>query len=553
MASTGLPGPIMAPRPTWAMDSWHDGTYLGTYLLAGRNGWERWYDAQGPLDTRRLALALDASPEVLRRLGDIPMHLRGLSLVGLPATDQDIQLIARRCKDLRWLDLRGTQVTAAGLDALKRLRSLRHIGVDPHLLLTRDPNGRQQLIAGSQALIPVASGVPEPDLVGLHESLRTAVKNNPSAVGARGPDEAVARARVLLDAGQAEAGLAMVGSFLVTGEPAVLIVTARCLLKQGLPLQALAALAQAPPTGAVLAWRAVVLTTINPSEAARVAKAALRETIENQVAEWALVTAYLNRSQLVLAEDALNLLRSRTYDEIDEGKLSARLARAKRHYQEEAEAWQRLLTVSPDDADALAGLSRAQRSAHPYSLRWVRTLNRAATADVGKYGRRMMDQVSAHRRGTAITAGVVSFPILVLVFSAWAPVERHVWGWALAVAILIGNLVGLAIWFTTPREVRRVIVNSDKITGGRHRPSRKAMLIGAVIAVSAVAFIPANNPGSARSDDPAAPRLEITIPPVPTVSFSFPSLIDEETREQQKRLRDLVDELESSPGPTGTP
>ncbi|GLY18132.1 hypothetical protein Kisp01_51460 [Kineosporia sp. NBRC 101677] len=522
-----MPGPIMVRRPTWALDSWHDGTYLGTYLLAGPAGWERWYDAQGPLDTRRLPLALDAAPDALRRLGDIPTHLRGLSLVGLPATDDDVRLIARRCKQLRWIDLRGTQVTAAGLDELRRVRPLRHIGVDPHLLLSRDPNGRQQLISGSQPLIPVSTGVPAPDVAGLHETLRKAVKNNPGA-GAVDPDEATARARVLLDAGtseSAQAGLALLAPFLATGDPAVLIVTSRCLLKQNLPLQALAALAQAPPTGAVLAWRAVVLTTINPSEAARVARAALRETIENQVAEWALVTAYLNRAQLVLAEEALNLLRSRTYDEIDEAKLSARLARAKRRYNEEATAWQRLLAVVPDDADALAGLARAQRSARPYSLRWVHTLNRAATADVGKYGRRMMEQVSGHRFTTALAAAALSWPVFMIAGASWEPTQRHVWGWSLAGVILVGNLVSLAIWFTTPREVRRVIRNSDRLTGQHHGPSRRAMLTGAVIAACAVLLIPANNPDPdpfTPTGPQRVPTFDFTPPPSPTFSFSFP-------------------------------
>jgi len=533
MASTSLPGPIMIQRPTWALDSWHDGTYLGTYLLATRTGWERWYDAQGPVDIRRLPIALDAGPEVLRRLIDIPMHLRGLSLAGIPATDDDLRVIARRCKQLRWLDLRGTQVTPAGLDALRRIRSLRRIGVDPHLLLTRNPNGRQQLISGSQPLIPVGSGVPAPDVLGLHEVVRKAVKEHPGLSSA-GPDEAVARARVLLDAGSdssAAAGLAVVSPFLVTGEPAVLIVAARCLLKQNLPLPALAVLATAPPTGAVLAWRAVVLTTINPSEAARVAKAALRETFENHVAEWALVTSYLNRGQRVLAEESLNFLRSRTYDEIDEAKLSARLARAKRRYHEEATAWHRLLGVVPDDADALAGLARAERSARPYSMRWVRTLNRAATADVGKYGRRMMDQVSSHRLGMALGVGAISWPFLAILSSAFAPLERHVWGASLAGSVLLGNLVGLAIWFTTPREVRRLIRNSDKLTGQRHSPSRKWAFVGLLVAVCAVALIPANSPGPAVRNRPAStsvPHVDVTVPKivVPTISvptFSFPS------------------------------
>ncbi len=491
MASTSLPGPIMIQRPVWALDSWHDGTYLGTYLLATRTGWERWYDAQGPIDIRRLPVALDAGPQVLRRLIDIPMHLRGLSLAGIPATDDDLRIIARRCKQLRWLDLRGTQVTPAGLDELRRIRSLRHIGVDPHLLLTRNPNGRQQLISGNQALIPVGSGVPAPDFAGLHEQVRKAVAEHPGMTSAE-PDEAVARARVLLDADQAQAGLAVVAPFLGAGEPAVLIVAARCLLKQNLPQPALAVLASAPPTGAVLAWRAVVLTTINPSEASRAAKAALRETFENQVAEWALVTSYLNRGQLVPAEEALNLLRSRTYDEIDEAKLSARLARAKRRYGEEASAWQRLLRVVPDDADALAGLARAQRSARPYSMSWVRTLNRAATADVGKYGRRMMDQVSGHRLTTALGVGALSWPALVILCTIWGPVERHVWGASLAGAILLGNLVGLSLWFATPHDVRRLIRNSDKLTGQRHHPSRRWLLVGLLIAVCAVLFIPAN-------------------------------------------------------------
>ncbi|MBT0770788.1 hypothetical protein KIH74_17730 [Kineosporia sp. J2-2] len=471
------------------------GVCLGTYLIATGTGWERWYDAQGPLDVHQLTLALDASAEALHHLDALPTRLRGLSLAGLPVTDDDLRRLARRCQQLRWLDLRGTQVTAAGLGALAGIRPLRRIGVDPHLLLTRDPrrparrSAGRQLVGGDRPLAVVNSGVPAPDLTGLHETVRAAVRDHPGPA-AREPDEAVARARVLLDADQPAAGLALVAPFLATAEPAVLIVTARCLLKLNQPTRALAALVQAPPTGAVLAWRAVVLTTLSPPEAARVAKAALRETIENQVAEWALVTAYLNRGQLEPAEQALRLLRSRTYDEIDEAKLSARLARARRRYREETDAWHRLLRVVPDDADALAGLARAQRSARPWSMRWVGTLNRAAGADVGKYGRRMMEQVSGHRVTLAVGVGLLSWPALSLLLVAAAPHARNLWGWSIALALLAGNLTGLTVWRLTPPEVRRLIRNADRLTGRRHGPSWRWALGGLLIGVTSILTVP---------------------------------------------------------------
>ncbi|GLY32906.1 hypothetical protein [Kineosporia sp. NBRC 101731] len=502
----------MTLAPVWAMNSWHDGTYLGTYLIPTRVGWERWYDAQGALDVRKLPLALDAAPAVLHRLSDLPAHLRGLSLAGLNATDDDVRFIARRCRELRWIDLRGTHVTAAALDALAKIRTLQYIGVDPHLLLTRDPNRRPQLVAGSTALVPVTTGVPDPDIVGLHETLRKAVTKSPGS-GAHDPDEAVARARVLLDAEQTEAALAVVATFLATQEPAVLIVAARCLLKLNLPLQALAALAPAPPTGAVLAWRSVVLTTLSPPEAARVAKAALRETFENQVAEWALVSAYLNRDQLVLAEEALNLLRSRTYDDIDEAKLSARLARARKKYADEAAAWHRLLTVVPDDADALAGLSRSQRCARPYSFRWMTTLNRAATADIGKYGRLMTVTLRGHRVSQSLGLSLLSWPVFLLLLSICGPFEHHVWGWSVAFTLLVGHLVTRFIWWRTPRDIRRTIRNSDRLTGERHGPSLRWLLISALIAAGAVLLIPANH--AAFTSAPVHTPVRVTVSQVP--------------------------------------
>lgn len=526
------------------MNSWCDGTYLGTYLISTTSGWERWYDAQGAVDVNRIALALDAAPEALHRLSDIPQHLRGLSLAGLPATDDDVRFIARRCRELRWLDLRGTLVTAEGLAAVAKIRSLRHIGVDPQLLLSRNPNQRPQLVAGSQALVPVATGLPELDLTALHETVRKAVKEHPDTT-ASGPDEAVARARVLLDADQAGAGLACVAPFLASGEPAVLIVAARCLLKQNLPLQALAALAPGPPTGAVLAWRAVVLTTIHPPEAARVAKSALRETFENQVAEWALVTSYLNRGQLPLAQEALDLLRSRTYDEIDEAKLSARLARARKQYQEEAAAWQRLLAVVPDDADALAGLARAQRSARPWSFGWMRTLNRAALADIGKYGRPMMGTLRGHRLSISFVLTVLSWPVFVIAFATGGVFERHVWGASIAFALLVGNLVTWAIWFRTPRDVRRVIRNSDRLTRDRHGPSRRWLLGCVVVGAAALFLIPANNPPE-RYERVPEPGFTFSPPTVPTLNPDvFKSFQDD--------LDSMDDLLEQLDLPTETP
>jgi len=489
----GSRGPARAGRPAWTRNAWHDGTCLGTYLLAGQGGWERWYDAQGPVDTRRRTLALNAGPRALERLAQIPTDLRGLSLAGLAARDEDLQVVARRCRQLRWLDLRGTQVSAAGLERLRGIRSLRRIGVDPHLVLTCRPAAHQELVSGSLPLYTELDRSPQPDLAGLQRTLHRSVSALAES-GSRGPDEAVARVRLLLDADRPDAALAVVAPYLMTGEPAVLIVAARCLLKQNRPAEALAALAPAPPTGAVLAWRAVVLTTLDPPEAARAARAALRETPENQVAEWALVTAYLNRRQLMLAEDALDLLRSRVFDEIDEAKLSARLARARGRFREESAAWHRLLAVVPDDADALAGLAHAQRCARPYSARWMRTLNRAAVADVGKYGERMTEQISGHRISTALCFGALSWPVMTMLCAAIGPLQHRMWGISLACAVLIGNLVGLALWFVIPGEVRRVIRNADRLTGQRRGPTRRWALAGVLVATAAVVFMPVGEP-----------------------------------------------------------
>lgn len=529
-------GPAGLRRPAWASQPWCDGTYLGTYLLAGRNGgWERWYDAQGPVDVRRAVLALEAAPQVLGRLTEIPTRLQGLSLAGLALTDDDLRVVARRCRRLRWLDLRGTRVSAGGLAVLADLRPLRRIGVDPQLVLAARLPGHQQLVSGSQPMVVVHGGAPEPDVAGLQRTLfrvvgasagqaaGRAVAGRAGALGTvgsaggagvldlLGADEALARVKVLLDADRPDAALAMVAPHLAGGEPAVLTVAARCLLKQNRALEALAVLAPAAPTGAVLAWRAVVLTTLDPPAAARAAKAALRETPENQVAEWALVTAYLNRGQLVLAEEALQLLRSRVYDEIDEAKLSARLARARNRFREESAAWHRLLAAVPDDADALAGLAHAQRRARPYSVRWMRTLNRAATADVGRYGERMTDQVSSHRVSTALCFGALSWPVMTVLCALIGPLQHRMWGISLAAAVLIGHLVGLALWFVLPREARRVIRNADRLTGRRRGPTRRWALAAVSAAVGALLLMPTGGPsvehGAGSSGDIPAGRL----------------------------------------------
>lgn len=104
--------------------------------------------------------------------------------------------------------------------------------------------------------------------------------------------------------------------------------------------------------------------------------------------------------------------------------------------------------------------------------------------------------------------------------------EQHVWGWSLAGAILVGNLVSLAIWFTTPHDVRRVIRNSDRLTGKHHGPSWKAMAVGAVIAVCAVLLIPANHPGVEEPEKccpVVVPSVDVTIPDIVLPTFTVPS------------------------------
>jgi len=369
-----------------------DDVSLGTLFEVTATGWQRWFEARGPVTLAGRVIALEASAAVLGRFAELPPQLRGLSLAGLPVNDGQVAVIVRRLPQLTWLDLRGTEVTPTAVKPLRRLRRLRQLGLDGPVVtaarLRSEPSGFRpsvRIVTDGEDLVPSHSGLPEPDLAGFNATLAAAVAANPGLGGIE-PGEAGIRAAVLLDAGRPEQALAVLAPTLVTADPGLMLTAARCANEIGTAAQALAALTLGPPTGELLAWRAVFLSRSAPAQAVAVAQAGLREAPGDTVALWAICSAYLNAGQFALAERALADLEAQRPGWLDAAKLAARLARGRRDYRQEIAVWSRVLVEQPDDADALAGLARAQRSARPLSMAWMTTLNLAATADVDEHG-----------------------------------------------------------------------------------------------------------------------------------------------------------------------
>jgi hypothetical protein len=507
---------------------------LGRFLVATSTGWQPWFDAEDAIVLGRQSVALDASAAVLEHLGELPRRLRGLSLAGLPVTDEHLAVVVRRAAQLHWLDLRGTRVSSAGLARLRRLRRLRILGLDQQLLAADPVRHRPglELTAGDAELVPLEPAAPAPDVTGFNDLLAAAVRANPGVAGSQDA-EATTRAVLLLDADRPETALAVLAPLIAAADPDLLVVAARCVNELGTPRQALAALALGAPSTELLAWRAVFLARSAPAEAVLVARAALREDPANATALWAVCSAYLNAGQLRWAERALAQIEAERPESADAARLGARLARAKGKFRQEAEAWRRLLVLAPDDADALAGLARAQRSARPLSMAWVKTLNAAATADVEGHGGSLLEQVTGYRRAVSWGFGVATAVVLFGLGGTLPWFIGRSIGWPIAVGVLVGNLVAVLLWCLTPGSVRTMIRRSDDLTGRHRRPKWRWTLAG-LVAAAAVVFVPVNLPEAPDCGgryQAACPTVKppvinlptFTIPPIVLPTFSFPS------------------------------
>ena len=513
-----------------------DDVSLGILLEQTTIGWRRWFEARGPVYLVGHVLALEAAHAALDHLADLPPDLRGLSLAGLPVTDAEVAVIVHRLPWLTWLDLRGTRVTAEAVTKVQLLRRLRHLGLDEAVLgAAQTRSGGKSLRTGVLAvtdgteLVSSHSGLPTPDTAGFNALLTAAVAANPG-LGGTEPGEARGRAAVLLDSGRPEQALAVLAPLLVTGDPGVLLVAARCVNEIGTAAQALAPLALGPPTSEVLAWRAIFLSRTAPAQAVAVAQVALREAPGDTAALWAICSAYLNAGQVRLAEQALAQLESRHPDSTDTARLAARLARARRRAGDEMAAWQRVLRIQPDDADALAGLAHAQRDRRPWSRAWVRTLNAAATADVDQHGRSLLAQVTQARRGWARGIGA-AVSLFALAIGGVTPgfVGQPI-GRALVVGQLAMYLTAGVLWLLTPRSVRQVIRRTDDLTGAHRRPDWRRAVAGLIVAAGALA-VPYNRPvdpgcgGRYASPCREVKAPVIQIPDITIPPFVVPSLV----------------------------
>jgi hypothetical protein len=519
--------------------SFDDDVCVGTLYEATATGWRRWFDARGPVELTSHVVALEATDAVLGRLGELPVELTGLSLAGLAVGDSEVATVVRRLRRLTWLDLRGTKVTAGSLRSLHRLRRLRHLGLDESVLagVPERFGGRTiglrsgvHVAAEGMELVPTQPSQPEPDTAGFTALLSAAVAANPGLSGIE-PEEARSRAASLLDAGRPEQALAILAPLIATGDPGVVLVAARCANEIGTAAQALAPLALGPPTIDLLAWRAIFLSRTAPAEAVAVARVALRESPSDTAALWAVCSAYLNAAQFALAESALADLDARRPGWPDAAKLAARLARGRRRYRDEMAAWNRVLAEQPDDSDALAGLSRAQRSARPLSMTWMTTLNSAATVDLDRHGAPFLEQVTRHRRHLARLVGTVVTVVVFLVGTAapWAGTRRI--GLVPASGLLAAYLTAGLLWIVTPSAVRQVIRRTDDLTGSRRGPDWRRPLAGSLVAAVALA-IPVNLPRSDNCDgrfqqacaEPIlAPSIQIpvfTMPPISVPTFA---------------------------------
>jgi hypothetical protein len=508
-----------------------DDVSLGILLEQTPTRWRRWFDARGPVYLVGRVLALDAAHAALDHLADLPPDLRGLSLAGLPVTDAEVAVIVHRLPWLTWLDLRGTRVTADAVSKIQLLRRLRHLGLDEAVLTgAQTRSGGKSLRTGvvavtdGTALVSSHSGLPAPDTAGFNALLTAAVAANPG-LGGTEPGEARGRAAVLLDSGRPEQALAVLAPLLVTGDPGVLLVAARCVNEIGTAAQALAPLALGPPTSEVLAWRAIFLSRTAPAQAVAVAQVALREAPGDTAALWAICSAYLNAGQFALAERALAELEAQRPGWPDAAKLEARLARGRRRYRDEIAAWSRVLAEQPDDADALAGLARAQRSARPLSMAWMTTMNSAATADMDRHGASFLEQVTRHRRHLARLVGtVVAVASFLLGTVAPGVTVRRV-GLVLTLAVLATYLTAGLLWLLTPAAVRQVIRRTDDLTGARRGPNWRRPMVGALVTGVAL-LVPIDVPTSDNCDGKfQQPCAEpIVAPTIQLPTFSPPTL-----------------------------
>jgi tetratricopeptide (TPR) repeat protein len=513
-----------------------DDVGLGLLLEATSTGWQSWFEARGPVDLVGRAVGLDAAAVALDHLTDLPAELRGLSLAGLPVTDQQVTVVVQRMRLLSWLDLRGTQVTEQALTSIRRLRRLRRLGLDEAVLSAagRRPagtglrSGVSVVTEGGQLLAQALSS-PIPDTAGFNALLSAASAEYPGAA-VTDSEEARARSAVLLDAGRPEQALALLAPMIVDADPGLLLVAARSANEIGTAAQALAPLTLGPPTVDLLAWRGIFLSRVAPAQAVLAARAALREAPDDSAALWAVCSAYLNAGQIALAERALADLQAHRPEWPDTAKLAARLARVRHRYRDEIAAWHRVLADQPDDADALAGLARAQRSARPLSMTWMTTLNSAATVDVRRHGQALLEQVTTHRRHLARVAGTVTVVGAFLLMAATPGFARPRIGLLLVAGLLVASLTAGLLWRLTPAAVRQVVRRTDDLTGARRGPDWRRVAVAGTVAGLALAVpihVPTAETCGGRLQSPCAQpasRPVFDLPPVKIPPIKLPTI-----------------------------
>jgi hypothetical protein len=496
---------------------------LGVLLLRTGRRWEEWLPARGPIRLARRRIALVAARPVLQHLDDLPRRLAGLDLARLPLDDDGLRRLVRRCRRLTWLDLRGTAVTPDGLLALRRLRRLRRVGLDGPA-----PAGLAWKVAvatGDAVLVDPSRPDVAPDRQALDALVARAVRDHP---GLRTGDahEAAVRADVLTDAGRPAQALALLAPHLPGAGPSVAVAAAHAARALGSRSAAVAALVATDPTPAVVGFRASVVAPVRPAAAIRYADQVLALVPEDHVALWALCTAYRTIEQPESARAALTRLESVSPGHVDTLWQAVSVARTPR---EQTAALRAVLAARPDDAKALATMSRLKRSPSPYAS--MRLLAAAAEADVASYGRTLIVGVTNHRRLQATFTGFMFFLADVRVGEKLTWLQGRPLGLFVVAAVAFGLGVSRYTWWRTPPSVRDVIRRTDALTGAHRAPNWRIALVAMALAGATFALPSRVEAPEDRCDDPCPPRIVTQqtlrlpppapyLPPLPSIPSS---------------------------------
>jgi tetratricopeptide (TPR) repeat protein len=491
----------------------------GTLLRWDPTGqWFTWLPATGSIELAPVRVALIASDADLSLLAVLPRMLGGLSVRGLPVTDEDLAAIAHRLIFLRWLDLRGTLVTPAGLRVLGRLWLLRRIGVDHPVARSGSAPFARVTVGGAEPLVVVEDRTPVGRPAQLQDLLAEAAAESNGPAPRLAVASALGRAEVLADAGRPFAALAVLAPVVSTENPAILYSVAHLAWIIGRPAAALAALDRAPPQSATSAWRAVILAASSPYASLAASGAALREDPHSYLAHWARCIAFIAAGQRRAAAQALDDLQTVNPTRLDTLRMAAQVASAAGQHRKAVEAWSRVLAQRPDDADALSGLSEAHRRSRPWSMAWAGSLLRATGADATR-GAGLLRLVTKHRRGVARGTATIATVASGLVLASMPAMYGKPAGLPFAIGILLLLAVAGTVWVITPVEVRRMIRRVDDLTGSRRAPDWRRIVLALAVAGAALAvpakFAPVGC--DALQDAPC-----YVVPRIPT--FSPPTL-----------------------------